>query len=66
MINKSTILLNVDEPTVPKSMKANYSSGSKGVSINLSTIFIIGSISLVTAIASNDLNITRIKDGQSD
>ena len=63
MINKSTVIINVDEATISKSTKMNYSWGPKGTSLNLSTIAISGSISLVTAIASNGLSITGIKDG---
>ena len=63
MINKSTVIINVDEATISKSTKMNYSWGPKGTSLNLSAIAISGSISLVTAIASNGLSITGIKDG---
>ena len=58
-MNKSTILVNIDESAISDSTKANYSWGQKGVPQNLSTLAIQGSINLITAIASNGMSITE-------
>ena len=62
-ISMHTVLINVDESSISKSTKANYSWGLKGISLNLSNIKIRGSISLITAIMSNGISITGIKKG---
>ena len=62
-MDKSTVLINIDESAISNSTKANYSWGPKGIPQNLSTLSIQGWISLITAIASNGMSITGIKRG---
>ena len=62
-MKKSTILINIDESAIANSTKVNYSWGLKGVPHNASTITIRGSICLVTAILSNGISITAIRQG---
>ena len=60
---KSTIFINVDESTITRSTKINYSWGWKGIPLNLPTLGIKGSIGLVTAIMSNGVSVTGIRKG---
>ena len=66
MINRSTILVNIDEAVFSHSTKANYSWCKKGVPSNISTIIFRGSISIVSAITSNGVSITGIRKGTID
>ena len=64
MIKRSTLLINIDETVISYSTKSNYSWCPKGISTNLSTIIIMkGSISVVSAIWSNGISITAIRNG---
>ena len=62
-ISKSTVLINVDESSITKSTKTNYSWGWKGIPLNLPIQSIKGSIGLVTAIMSNGVSVTGIRKG---
>ena len=62
-INVHTILINIDESSISKSTKTNYSWGSKGIPLNFSTLKIRGSISLITAIFLNGISVTGIRKG---
>ena len=62
-IRKSTLLANIDESVISNTAKINYSWNRIGSPSNFSTIIYSGSISIVTEILSNDLNITGIRKG---
>ena len=62
-ISKSTVLINVDESSITKSTKTNYSWEWKGIPLNLPTQSIKGSMGLVTAIMSNGVSVTGIRKG---
>ena len=61
IIRRSTLLVNIDEWIISYSTKSNYSWSKKGVPANLSTTILKGSISVVSAICSNDVSITGIR-----
>ena len=63
IIQRSTLLINIGETWVSYFTKSNYSWWSKGISANLSTIKMNGSISIVSAIWSNGISITGLRNG---
>ena len=63
MINRCSVLANVDESILSKSTKANYSWSRKGESTNWSTIIFSGSISIVSTILSNGVSVKRAWQG---
>ena len=63
IISKSTVLINIDESTITKSTKVNFSWGRKGIPLNLSALSIRGSIGIITAIMSNGISVTGIRKG---
>ena len=63
MIGRSTLLMNFDELVVSYWTKPNYSWCPKSISTNLSTIMMKGSVSIVTAIWSNGISITSLRNG---
>ena len=66
LIENSTILINIDEATISTSTKVNYSWSPKGIPWNASTIAIKGSIWLITALFSNGISITGIRNGATN
>ena len=63
IINKSTVLINIEKSAISDSTEANYFWRPKGVPQNLSSIAKRGSINLITAIASNEISITGNRSG---
>ena len=63
MIQRSTLLINIDETWVSYLTKSNYSWWPKSISANLSTIKMNVSISIVSAIWSNGISITGLRNG---
>ena len=62
-IQKSTLLINIDESNFSSSTKSNYSWSQKGAPSNRSTAVFRGSISIISAILSNGISITGIRKG---
>ena len=63
IVKESALLVNVDEATFSHTTKTNYSWSKIGAPANLSTIFLRGSISVVSAILMNGMSITWMKSG---
>ena len=63
LIDRYSLLINIDEATISQSTKSNYSWSVKGIPSNLSTITLKGSICIVSAIMSNGVSITGMKKG---
>ena len=61
IIRESTLLVNVDEANFYHSAKTNYSWSKIGAPANLSTIFLRGSISVVSVILMDGISITWMK-----
>ena len=60
VINKSTILINVDESTFSYNIKPNYSWSKRGWPANLSNAIMKGSVSVISRILSNGLSISWV------
>ena len=65
MINRNSIIMNVDEWVFSQSTKSNYSWSKVGVLSNLSKEILKGSISIVSSITSNRVSITAVRNGPS-
>ena len=63
LVQKSTLLVNIDESSISTATKSNYSWNQKGAPSNRSTTIFRGSISIVSAILSNGISITGIRKG---
>ena len=66
MINRHSILANIDESSFSRNTKTNYSWSRKGEPSNWSTILFSGSISIVSAILSNGISVTGAMTGTMD
>ena len=66
MIAQSTVQVNIDESFFSWSTKRYYSWSLKGSSSSISNIILLESISIVSAITSNGVNISGIRKGTID
>ena len=62
-VQKSTLLINIDESSFSSSTKSSYSWNLKVAPSNRSTKIFRGSISIISAILSNGISIKGIKIG---
>ena len=66
IMNLSTLLINIDETSIGRHTKVNYSWGLKGYPIEAKNIFITGSVSSWMAILSNGAWISMVTDSMFD
>ena len=60
IVTENTLLINIDEPSINRSVKLAYSWGPKGMPIESQNSALVGSESMIMAICSNGAWISKM------